>query len=77
MSQNDSPLTALDYTELTPPVWRGRGRVARLGAYGKRRAGVMRRFIENGVKDAIEKKVIASRDVSEFDEEDNSGDDDD
>ncbi len=37
----------------------------------------MRRFIENGVKDAIEKKVIASRDVSEFDEEDNSGDDDD
>jgi hypothetical protein len=41
--------------------------LAKLGAYGKGRAGVMRRFIENGIKDAIEKGVIAPRDVSEFD----------
>lgn len=41
--------------------------LAKLGAYGKGRAGVMRRFIENGIKDTIEKGVIAPRDVSEFD----------
>jgi hypothetical protein len=29
----------------------------------------MRRFIENGIKDAIEKGVIAPRDVSEFGED--------
>lgn len=43
--------------------------LAKLGAYGKGRAGVMRRFIENGVADAIEKKVIAPRDVADFGEE--------
>jgi hypothetical protein len=40
--------------------------LARLGAYGRGRAGVMRRFIEDGIRDAIEKKAIAPRDVSEF-----------
>jgi predicted DNA-binding protein len=51
--------------------------LAKLGAYGKGRSGVMRRFIENGVKDAIEKKVIAPRDVSEFDDGAGEGDDED
>ena len=51
--------------------------LAKIGAYGKGRSGVMRRFIENGIKDAIEKKVIAPRDVAEFGESDESGDDDD
>jgi predicted DNA-binding protein len=50
--------------------------LAKLGAYGRGRAGVMRRFIENGIKDAIEKKVIAPRDVSEFGEIDESDDED-
>ena len=40
--------------------------LAKLGAYGRGRAGVMRRFVENGIRDAIEKKVIAARDVSDF-----------
>jgi predicted DNA-binding protein len=48
--------------------------LAKLGAYGRGRAGVMRRFIENGIKDAIEKKVIAP---PEFGEIDDGGDDDD
>lgn len=53
--------------------------LAKIGAYGKGRSGVMRRFIENGIKDALEKGVIAPRDVSEFedDPEKNGGSDDD
>lgn len=43
--------------------------LARIGAYGKGRSGVIRRFIENGIKEAIEKQVIAPRNVSEFDED--------
>jgi hypothetical protein len=42
--------------------------LARLGPYGKGKAGVMRRFIENGIKEALENKVIAPRDVSEYGE---------
>ena len=40
--------------------------LANIGAYGKGKSGVVRRFIENGVREAIEKKVIAQRDVAEF-----------
>lgn len=40
--------------------------LAKLGAYGKGRSGVMRRFIENGVKEALEKKMIEPRDVGDF-----------
>jgi hypothetical protein len=62
---------------LTPIIRAYLDDLAKLGAYGKGRAGVMRRFIENGIKDAIEKKVIAPRDISEFgDEADESEDDD-
>lgn len=43
--------------------------LAKLGAYGKGRAGVMRRFIGEGVADALEKKVIAPRSVSDFGED--------
>ena len=32
--------------------------LARLGAYGKGKSGVMRRFIENEIKEALEKQVI-------------------
>ncbi len=49
--------------------------LARLGAYGKGKAEVMRRFIENGIREALEKKVIAPRDISEFGEEGEGGDD--
>jgi hypothetical protein len=40
--------------------------LAKLGPYGKGKSGVMRRFIENGIKEALENKVIAQRDISEF-----------
>ena len=46
--------------------------LAKLGVYGKDRSGVMRRFIENGIKDAIEKGVIAPRDISEFESAESS-----
>jgi len=48
------------------------GDLAKLGAYGRGRSGVMRRFIEQGIADALEKKVISARDVSEFGEEEES-----
>jgi hypothetical protein len=48
--------------------------LARLGPYGKGKAGVIRRFVENGIKEALENKVIAPRDLSEFGED---GEDDD
>jgi hypothetical protein len=41
--------------------------LARIGAYGKGKSGVMRRFIENGVRTAIERKVISARDAYDFD----------
>jgi hypothetical protein len=40
--------------------------LAKLGPYGKGKSGVMRRFIENGIRDALEKHVIAPRDVAQF-----------
>jgi hypothetical protein len=40
--------------------------LAKLGAYGKGKSGVMRRFIENGIKEALEKRVIAPRNIEEF-----------
>jgi hypothetical protein len=40
--------------------------LAKLGPYGSGRSGVMRRFIENGIRAALEAKVIAPRDVAEF-----------
>lgn len=40
--------------------------LARLGAYGKGKSGVMRRFIESGIKEALEKQVIQKRSIEEF-----------
>lgn len=42
--------------------------LAAIGAYGKGKAGVMRRFIENGIAHAIERGVIAKRDAAAFGE---------
>ena len=39
--------------------------LARIG-YGKGRSGVMRRFILNGITQALEAKVIPTRSVEEF-----------
>jgi hypothetical protein len=45
------------------------GDLAKVGAYGRGRSGVMRRFIEQGIADALEKKIISVRDASEFGED--------
>jgi hypothetical protein len=40
--------------------------LAKLGPYGTGKASVMRRFIEAGIKEALEKQVIGKRDIAEF-----------
>ena len=49
--------------------------LAKLGAYGDGISGVIRRFIENGIQEALEKKVIAPRDVADFGDSSEEGDD--
>ena len=40
--------------------------LAKLGPYGSGKSGVMRRFIENGIRAALEAKVIVPRNVADF-----------
>lgn len=42
--------------------------LAASGAYGKGRAGVMRRFIENGIVRAIERHVMEKKNAADFGE---------
>ncbi len=42
--------------------------LAAIGAYGKGKAGVMRRFIENGIAQAIERGLIDKRSAADFGE---------
>lgn len=42
--------------------------LASLGGYGKGRAGVMRRFIENGIVRALEQRVIDKKNAADFGE---------
>jgi hypothetical protein len=42
--------------------------LARVGCYGKGKAGVIRRFIENGITQAIEAGVITVKNVEDFGE---------
>ena len=49
--------------------------LAKLGPYGSGKSGVMRRFIENGIKAALEAKVIAARDVADFGDSSEDGED--
>ena len=48
-----------------------------MGAYGKGRAGVMRRFIENGIARAIERNVIEKKSAADFGEKLDEGEKDD
>jgi hypothetical protein len=50
--------------------------LGRIGAYGKGRAGVIRRFIENGIAHAIEREVIEKRDAADFGERPKDDEDD-
>lgn len=40
--------------------------LAKLGSYGKGKSGVIRRFVENGITEALEKQVISKRSVEDF-----------
>ena len=67
-----SPTTSI---RLRPIIIAYLDELARIGGYGKGRAGVMRRFIENGIVRAIEHKVIEKKDAPDFGE--TLGDDED
>jgi hypothetical protein len=52
--------------------------LAKIGGYGKGRSGVMRRFIENGIVRAIERRVVEKKDATDFGEvADDDADDED
>jgi hypothetical protein len=40
----------------------------RMGGYGKGRAGVIRRFVENGIAQAIQRKVLDKKNAADFGE---------
>lgn len=40
--------------------------LAKVGAYGRGRSGVIRRFIEDGIQRAIEAHVVDQKDVADF-----------
>ncbi len=40
----------------------------RIGGYGKGRAGVIRRFVENGIARAIQRRVIDKKNAKDFGE---------
>lgn len=48
--------------------------LAALGAYGKGRSGVVRRFIEIGIQTALEKDIIRKRNVADYPSEHTSDD---
>jgi hypothetical protein len=49
--------------------------LAKLGAFGEGKSGVMRRFIENGIQEALLSKVIVPRDVADFGDSSEEADD--
>lgn len=53
---------------LRPIIHHYLGELAKTGAYGKSKAGVMRRFIENGIVAALEGGVIEKQDVRDYGE---------
>ena len=44
--------------------------LVRIGAYGKDKTNVVRRLIERGIQDLLEKKVIAPRNPADMPSED-------
>lgn len=50
--------------------------LADAGGYGRGKAGVMRRFIENGIVRALERRVIARKSAADFGESAEDEDDD-
>lgn len=48
----------------------------RIGGYGKGRPGVIRRFVENGIAHAIQRKVLEKKNAADFGETTDEEDDD-
>lgn len=55
-------------TRLRPTILLYLDDLAKVGPYGKGRAEIMRRFIENGITTALEAGVIKARDVRDVGE---------
>jgi hypothetical protein len=55
-------------TRLRPTILLYLDDLSKTGAYGKGRAEIMRRFIENGITRALEAGVIRARDVRDHGE---------
>jgi hypothetical protein len=53
---------------LRPVIRHYLGELAKTGAYGKSKAGVMRRFIENGIVQALESGLIEKQDARAYGE---------
>lgn len=56
------------YARLRPVIHDYLMDLAKLGAYGKDKSGVVRRLIETGIAHALETSVIAKRDVRDYGE---------
>jgi len=51
--------------------------LARMGSFGKGRSGVMRRFIEDGINEALTRRLIERRDAFDYGERPEDEDDED
>ncbi len=69
-----NPITTV---RLRPIIIAYLAELASIGGYGKGRAGVMRRFIENGIVRAIERKVIEKKNAADFGETSDEDEEDD
>jgi hypothetical protein len=49
--------------------------LARMGSFGKGRSGVMRRFIEDGITEALTRRLIERRDAFDYGERPEDEDD--
>ncbi len=49
--------------------------LARIGSFGKGRSGVMRRFIEDGITDALARRLIDRKDAFDYGERPEDEDD--
>jgi hypothetical protein len=63
-------------TRLRPIIHAYLADLAKLGTYGKNKAGVMRRFIENGIVAALEGGVLEKKDVRDHGEQLEDGEED-
>jgi hypothetical protein len=46
----------------------------RIGGYGRGRSGVIRRFVENGIAEAIQLRVLEKKNADDFTDEQESDD---